>query len=59
MSVKEVIYEDFKDNKALLYEQMKHGYQCMGKINLTIAKEWVNADNETTKDYEIKLSECE
>ncbi|MBZ4688334.1 MAG: CopG family transcriptional regulator / antitoxin EndoAI [Clostridia bacterium] len=44
--------------KRSLREQMKKGYQEMAKINLSLAVENYEAENEVQDYYEEKLAEC-
>ncbi|MHB1127404.1 MAG: CopG family ribbon-helix-helix protein [Bacillota bacterium] len=41
-----------------LREQMKKGYQEMAQINLSLALEHYDAENEVQKYYDQKLAEC-
>ncbi|MHB1418725.1 MAG: CopG family ribbon-helix-helix protein [Bacillota bacterium] len=41
-----------------LREQMKKGYQEMAQINLSLALEHYEAENEVQKYYDQKLAEC-
>ena len=42
-----------------LFAALKRGYADMGDINLELAKEFLETDNETLLRYEEKLSESE
>ncbi|MDD4688550.1 MAG: ribbon-helix-helix protein, CopG family [Eubacteriales bacterium] len=52
------LYLEKRDYEKL-EEQMKKGYQLMGKINLEEAEFALEADNRQYLSYEEKLSECE
>ncbi len=45
-------------NRRSIREQMKKGYQEMAQINLGLALENYEAENEAQKYYEEKLAEC-
>ncbi len=42
-----------------LFAALKQGYAEMGDINLELAEEFMETDNETLMQYEEKLSESE
>ncbi|NLO90034.1 MAG: ribbon-helix-helix protein, CopG family [Clostridia bacterium] len=44
--------------KRIMREQMKKGYQEMAEINLSLAKENYEAEEEVQEYYEKKLAEC-
>ena len=44
--------------KRVMREQMKKGYQEMAQINLSLAKENYEAEEEVQQYYEKKLAEC-
>ena len=46
-------------DKIELKEQMKKGYLEMGKINLSLAEDFLLSDESAYKIYEDFLSECE
>ena len=48
-----------KKEKNKVYEQLKKGYMEMAAINLELAEECFEADNNCQLEYEEKLSECE
>lgn len=49
-----------KERRRLeLKEQMKNGYLEMGELNLAIAKDCFEADENTSRNYERLLAECE
>ena len=49
-----------KENQKIeLKEQMKKGYLEMGKINLSLAEDFLLSDESAYKIYEDFLSECE
>ena len=47
-----------EQNKRSIREQMKKGYQEMAQINLHLAVENYEAENEAQDYYEEKLAEC-
>lgn len=44
--------------RRTIREQMKKGYQEMGQINLSLAMENYEVENEVQKFYDEKLAEC-
>jgi len=44
--------------RRTIREQMKKGYQEMAQINLSLAMENYEAENEAQKFYEKQLAEC-
>lgn len=58
--VREAMKLYIKERKKIeLYEKMRKGYKEMAKINLEIAENCLEVDNEIQNWYEEKLSECE
>ncbi|WP_028309726.1 ribbon-helix-helix protein, CopG family [Desulfitibacter alkalitolerans] len=47
-----------EQNKRNIREQMKKGYQEMAQINLCLAVENYEVENEAQEYYEEKLAEC-
>jgi CopG family transcriptional regulator/antitoxin EndoAI len=47
-----------EQNRRRLREQMKKGYQEMAHINLGLAMENYDVENEVQEYYEEKLAEC-
>lgn len=44
--------------RRTIREQMKNGYQEMAKINLSLAEENYEVENEAQKIFENQLAEC-
>lgn len=44
--------------RRTLREQMKNGYQEMARINLSLAEENYDAENEVQEIFDNKLAEC-
>ncbi|HHX94921.1 MAG TPA: ribbon-helix-helix protein, CopG family [Clostridia bacterium] len=44
--------------RRAIREQMKHGYQEMAKINLSLAEENYEVENEAQEIFENQLAEC-
>ena len=40
-------------------KMLKNGYKEMAQINLELAEECIDADNDCFEQYEQKLTECE
>ena len=58
--VREAMKLYIKERKKMqLKEEMKKGYLEMAGLNLNLANECLEVDNETFRSYEEKLLECE
>ncbi len=53
-----IIMHLIKSNKEKSVEQMKKGYQEMAKINMLLAIESYEVENEVQEYYEGTLAEC-
>ncbi len=51
------IYIDER-KRCFMREQMKQGYQEMAQINLALAREHYEAENEAQEYFDKKLAEC-
>jgi len=58
--IREVMTEYVRGRKSKsLAERLAAGYREMAEINLNMAQECFNADEDTLRHYEEKLTECE
>ena len=48
-----------EEERKTTYEELKKGYEEMAKLNLTLANEAVQSDNEAQAQYELYVAERE